>query len=297
MSLENVIACPICNSKNLKKQFSCKDFTYSKKSFDISECTECNLRITTPRPTLETIGEFYKSNQYISHSSRPENLIERIYFLARKIGLRNKKNLIEKYSKPGKLLDFGCGTGSFMQYMNENSWETFGIEASKEAREVSLKTGSIIVGDIKELSDQSYDVITLWHVLEHLHQLNETIEKIKERLDPNGTVFIAVPNYESFDSKNYDVNWAAYDVPRHLWHFNKKSMTQLLENHGFKVLDIQPMKMDSYYVSLLSENYKKPNTNKLLLLLKAGINGIKSNIYGNKTSNYSSLIYVTKKHE
>lgn len=294
MSEEKIKNCPICNSSSFTDLFQCKDQTASKESFPLIKCNQCSLVITSPRPDENSIGKYYESSDYISHSGNSRSLFDRIYFIARSIALRNKKKLISRYFNSGKLLDYGCGAGSFLAYMKHSGWQAFGVEPSAKARDIAKESGAVIAASIEELQEEKFHMVTLWHVLEHIHQLNETVEKLKTKLAENGIILIAVPNYESFDATHYKNDWAAYDVPRHLWHFSQQSMSQLLKKHQLKLLETVPMKMDSFYVSILSEKYKKQKGN-LASILKGLSIGLKSNIKASKTNQYSSLIYIAQK--
>lgn len=295
MTEEAIESCPICNGRQFQKEFISKDETVSGEFFPIIRCSICTLMITSPRPDQNSIGKYYQSNSYISHANKSATLIDKIYFEARKIALRQKRRLIEKYSSNRTLLDVGCGTGAFINYMTQHSWETTGVEPSEKARLVSESLNKNVKADLDHLAGKTFSIITLWHVLEHIHSLNENLNKITTLLDLSGTIFIAVPNHKSFDAKYYQSKWAAYDPPRHLWHFNQKSMTMLLQNHKLKLEATIPMKMDSYYVALLSEKYGNPRTSSIVQILKAITLGLISNIKAKSTTEYSSLIYVVKK--
>jgi SAM-dependent methyltransferase len=290
--MEHVESCPICYNKNFEFFLCCTDFTTTRETFNIVKCTGCNFLLTNPRPNSEEIGRYYQSSRYISHTGSKKNLFEKLYHLARVYSLQQKRNLIEEFSKPKSLLDFGCGTGEFIKYFKENGWTTEGVEPSSTARQKSIElSGSIVYSNIQEIKGKKFDVITLWHVLEHVHELNETISTLINLLEKDGKIFIAVPNPESEDANKYKEHWAAYDVPRHLWHFNMGNMKDLLSKHGLKVFDIKPMKLDSFYVSMLSEEYKQ-SSSKTEQMLKGLFTGVSSNAKARKNNNYSSLIYI-----
>lgn len=296
MSLEKVEECPICREKSFTPFLTCKDETASNNEFSLLLCNSCAFVITSPRPTFEAIGSFYKSNQYISHSGNTSGLIGKLYLLARSLTLTKKRRTIETFSQSGSLLDYGCGTGEFLNECKANEWTVEGIEPSEEAREKASKlTNASIHKDISQLVDHQYDIITLWHVLEHVHNLQNVIHTLTKHLKADGTIFIAVPNHESWDAKKYKEHWAAYDVPRHLWHFSKANMKALLNQHGLKIKGIMPMKLDSFYVSLLSEQYQNPDQSNLRKYIRGFVYGLISNLKGAKEDNYSSLIYIAKK--
>jgi 2-polyprenyl-3-methyl-5-hydroxy-6-metoxy-1,4-benzoquinol methylase len=288
--------CPVCSNTTFLKLLDCEDYTVSHETFAITDCTECGFRVTNPRPEDSVISNYYKSNQYISHSGVADNIVDRIYLLARKFTLKQKLSLISKYkTPPGKILDYGCGTGEFLNTCKTASWKINGVEPSATAREKSATLNNVkIFQSVDEIHDK-YDIITLWHVLEHIPNLEYTLQKLSDAINDNGTLFIAVPNHKSYDAQYYQNFWAAYDVPRHLWHFDKSAMIKLLAKFSLHVKKIQPMKLDAFYVSMLSETYKQNGKKSFFTLLRAVINGIKSNTSARKTGNYSSLIYIVQK--
>lgn len=296
MAFEQIEICPVCSGKTFRPHLTSTDYTTSGKDFNIVQCTKCSFIITNPRPDKSEIGEYYKSESYISHTGGSNNLIDRIYLFARSRSLKQKRKLIEGYSEKAHLLDYGCGTGEFLNECIQHGWNGNGIEPSPEARSKAQKLNrTTIYSDLSQVTENQYNAITLWHVLEHVHELNSTLQKLTQSLAANGTVFIAVPNPASWDASKYGKHWAAYDVPRHLWHFSKENMTQLLGNHSLKVKNIIPMTLDSYYVSLLSEQYKKPKQTKIKTYLLGFINGLVSNSKASQKINHSSLIYVAQR--
>jgi 2-polyprenyl-3-methyl-5-hydroxy-6-metoxy-1,4-benzoquinol methylase len=291
---EIVKECPICNETSLKNNLVCKDFTVSNDSFMLVYCNNCNTKITSPRPTTEEISKYYESETYISHSNKSNTLFEKLYKFVREINLKSKLNLINNHSKEkGTILDVGCGTGEFLETCSKNGWNITGVEPNKNAITNSIiKNTTIIYEDVEKLDNKSeYNVITLWHVLEHLYNPIETLKKLKKHLKESGIIIIAVPNFESYDANLYKEYWAGYDVPRHLYHFSSKSIQTLAKKNNMKIIKIKPMIFDSYYVSMLSEKYKG---NKYFFI--DGIrNGFKSNQKAKKDNYYSSLIYILQK--
>ncbi len=289
-----VIECPVCKSRAIKPFRTCKDFTVSHETFNVNQCEVCTLGITTPRPATEDLGRYYQSEEYISHSGKSSGLMGPLYTTARKFALNWKGKILSDHAKKGNALDFGCGTGEFLQTLKMGGWNVEGVEPSDLAR---AKAESInnqkLHCSLTEISTKQFDAITAWHVIEHVPELSTVIGQLKSMLKKDGTIFIAVPNYESTDARNYKEYWAGYDVPRHLWHFSRKSMLQLLESQGMNVTKIIPMKLDAYYVSMLSENYRKDNKRSLVNLMTGFFAGFKSNLAAGST-NYSSLIYIAK---
>ncbi len=292
--LEKVESCPVCES-TLSDNFSiCKDHTVSQESFAISRCRSCGFLYTNPRPSENRLGEYYESEDYISHNKKSRSLINRIYKIARKFTVRSKVAMINKFTQnKNALLDIGCGTGEFIHEANKSHWSITGVEPGELARQSTEElTGIKVHKDVQEMDKTKFDAITMFHVLEHVSDLNATMNKVRKLLDKEGSLFIALPNSESWDAKQYMANWAAYDVPRHLYHFNQATAAMLFKKHKLEIVDTIPMKLDAFYVSMLSEKYAKGTIN----YWQAFWNGLKSNNWAkNNQNNYSSLIYVLKK--
>ena len=286
--------CPSCNSENFSSYQTCVDYTVSHETFQLIKCETCNLVITTPRPENHQLSKYYKSDNYISHTNKASTIIDQIYLLARKYTLRKKINILRNLKKKGTILDYGCGTGEFLNACKSNGWIISGLEPSPDARAKANHLNQILIHESLDEIQKKYDTITLWHVLEHVADLNDTLKKLSSLLKENGIIFIAVPNYESYDAHYYKQNWAAFDVPRHLWHFDKNSMETLLIKNCLTIESIVPMKLDSFYVSLLSEKYKN-NKQTLTGMAKAFYIGLKSNLKAKQSNNFSSLIYIARK--
>lgn len=291
----NVIECPSCGQKKLAKKITCEDYTVSHENFSISECLSCTTLITTPRPIDNDLYRYYLSDEYISHSGSSKSVIDKLYLQARIYTLKQKLKLIEFLNLSSKtILDYGCGTGEFLDICKTNGWDIDGIEPSDIARAKASNTLQTAIGNSIDNLNRTYSIITLWHVLEHVSNPVETLTKISERLSTNGTIIVAVPNYKSYDAHYYKKYWAAFDVPRHLWHFSPLAMKTLLERHELRLIATKPMKLDSYYVSLLSEKYKRGKSN-LIGMIVAFFIGLASNLAALITKNHSSLIYIIKK--
>jgi 2-polyprenyl-3-methyl-5-hydroxy-6-metoxy-1,4-benzoquinol methylase len=293
-SLIHYTTCPACHSLDIFHVLDAKDYTVSQKTFQIWECGLCTLRFTQDVPGQEDIGAYYQSENYISHSNTKKGLVNRLYHQVRERSLHNKRKLLGNYVAAGKtprLLDVGCGTGAFLAHMKQHGWAVEGIEPSTTAREQAVQQ-QLTVHAPEYLFNEAigdFDIITMWHVLEHVHTLNEYMERLRVIMRPQATLFIAVPNYTSYDASAYGPKWAAYDVPRHLYHFSPDSMRTFLQAHGFSLKAIEPMWYDSFYVSMLSEKYKTGSGG----LLKGGINGALSNLKAlSNKERCSSLIYV-----
>jgi 2-polyprenyl-3-methyl-5-hydroxy-6-metoxy-1,4-benzoquinol methylase len=268
-----------------------KDYSVSQESFDLIYISEKDVLQTVPQPLTDNIASYYESDDYISHTDSKRNWFEKLYQGVKSFSIKRKLKLIEKRtSKKGVLLDYGCGTGDFLAYAKKSGWCTFGFEPNSKAKENAKEKGIEIIDSLKQLDDNRFDVISLWHVLEHVYHPEASIAEFKRILKPEGVLIIAVPNYKSFDANHYKEFWAAYDVPRHLWHFSKSSIQQLASSQNMYVKKIVPMWFDSFYVSLLSEKYK---TGKLNVFTAFWI-GLKSNLLGIRSKEFSSHIYILK---
>ncbi len=294
----NYTNCPICLSDNITPHLTAKDYTVSQKEFAIWHCNNCTARFTQNVPEQDAIGAFYQSDNYISHSDTKKGFINTLYHAVRNRTLNNKKQLIIDAIKmmKGELLDIGCGTGAFLNTMKNAGWGITGLEPDYNARKKAAALYGIHPQEpekLFELKPASYHAVTMWHVLEHVHELHAYIEQLGTLLVPNGKIFIAVPNYTSKDAEIYNNHWAAYDVPRHLYHFSPAAMEQLVSKYNLKITAIKPMWYDSFYVSMLSEKYKNGEGN----IVKAFFNGFVSNLkaVGDKTK-CSSVIYVISKN-
>lgn len=295
--MEEVINCPVCKSTEKKFFLSCTDFTVSKEIFQIQECGNCGFRFTSPRPAPSQLGHYYKSEEYVSHSDTRKGIVNRLYHWVRSYTLIKKVQLVLRFSRRGKILDFGCGTGAFLDVCKKGKWEIYGIEPDADARNIAREKSGVEASESKEAFDLSHpglklDAITLWHVLEHIPDLDNWFGFIEKHLAPNGTLFVAVPNCASYDAKKFGEFWAAYDVPRHLWHFTPKDIESLFKKHGYRLIRTLPMIFDSFYVTMLSQKYKSGKTN----LITATWIGLLSNLKANKTGKtFSSQIYVLKR--
>jgi len=250
---------------------------------------------TFPQPSEKQLPRYYQSEDYISHTDAKRNLFEKAYHFIKTIALKRKLKLINSFNiKEKNLLDVGCGTGDFLKVAKDNNWNVLGVEPNLEARTIANRKTENSVFDIEQLlkfKKHSFDVITLWHVLEHLSKLEQHITILESLLKPNGRLVIAVPNYKSFDANYYKSYWAAFDVPRHLWHFSQKSISKLVQQKGMDLIKTEPMIFDAYYVSLLSEKYK----NGFMNPVKAFWIGWRSNLKAKRSGEFSSLVYIIKK--
>ena len=288
-------ACPCCGQKNIASVLSAEDYTVSHERFEIWECKDCSIRFTQKIPDINEIGSYYQSENYISHSDTNEGIINKLYHKVRNRTLIKKRNMIKKASRKslGSILDVGCGTGAFLNTMQRSGWQITGLEPDDTARRKAKELYNLDLESSEKLFSlpvNSFDAITMWHVLEHVHELHNYINKLRDLLKAGGKLFIAVPNYTSYDAKVYEQFWAAYDVPRHLYHFSPASMRKLLSIHSLEVVSTMPMWYDSFYVSMLSEKYRTGSSNILKAFITGGISNL--NAISDKEK-CSSVIYIS----
>jgi 2-polyprenyl-3-methyl-5-hydroxy-6-metoxy-1,4-benzoquinol methylase len=293
--MKKISTCPLCGKSDILPYLKTKDYFLTNESFTISKCGYCGLLFTNPVPSEKDLEKYYLSDEYLSHSKAKKGAFSKIYNIIRNYSIRKKYQLISGFVTKGSILDIGCGTGETLKYFSDNGWLTKGIEPSDNARTFAVEKLGLSVEEeeyISTINSKSYDVVTMWHVLEHVSQLNERMQQLKKIVKDDGVVIIALPNYKSWDTQYFSEKWAAWDVPRHLYHFSKDTFSKLAQKHDLKIIEIIPMKFDAFYVALLSEKYRSKKMN----YPKAFFQGIKSNQWAKKNDgNYSSLIYILKK--
>lgn len=285
------LLCPVCGGVFLQKHLNVSDYFLTGEDFNIDRCASCNFLFTNPYPDSNSIGRYYQSNDYLSHPKRGFTLLGSMYKFVRSLNIQTKYRSVTKNMKVGSVLDIGCGSGDFLLYCKQKGWTITGIEPDEAAREFAtnkLNKQVLSPDDIDGLESQSFDLITLWHVLEHVENLDLQLSQIKRLLKLSGKLVIALPNHRSFDCELYKQFWAGWDVPRHLYHFDISAIKLLCEKWNLNMIEIIPMKWDAYYVSLLSEKYKKT----MGWQLRAILNGWKSNRKALKSGEYSSLTYT-----
>lgn len=276
---------------NKKHFLTVQDFSVSQEIFELFYDETLDMLITHPQPGLDVLGKYYESADYISHTDSKRSIFEKAYHFVKNIALKNKLDLINSYQpSKGLILDIGAGTGDFLTVAQNDGWKTVGVEPSDKAKAIAKNKGVSFVENTSELGSHTFDVISMWHVLEHVPNLDEQIKELKRLLKPSGTLIVAVPNFKSFDAKHYGNFWAAYDVPIHFWHFSKTAIQKLFAKENMKLEKVLPMKFDSFYVSLLSEKYKTGKMN----YFKAFFVGLRSNWKAKQKMEYSSHIYVLK---
>ena len=283
--------CPICEKTDLEDYLKTKDFTFSKESFVVQKCKHCGFRFTNPIPKEEDIGSYYGADNYMSHATKSrKGLLPFVYKRVRNMNLNNKLKLVKKYANGKKLLDIGAGNGFFLKACEIEQFVVAGLEPDEKARKVAFDDYGLELKDPQHLSnikDGSIDVITMWHVLEHVYHLKKDIAEYKRVLKNDGSLIIALPNIDSFDSTYYKEYWDGLDLPLHLYHFTPNDVKNLFEQFNMDVIEMKPMKFDSYWVSMNSEKFKGGS------LPKAFFIGWKSNLKA-KNGKYSSQMYVIK---
>lgn len=288
--------CPYCESNNSSLYLELKDYFLTQEDFKIVKCRGCGLLYTTPRPPSDKLGDYYKSDDYLSHKENKSGFIPRIYEFVKSFNLKNKLKIATKGKETGSILDIGCGVGDFLLCSKQAGWTVEGIEPSDEAKMIAesrLQTRIHNPQDIGSLPSCSYDVITMWHVLEHVEDLKTEVSHLHRMLKPSGRLVVAVPNYKSYDAQYYKDKWAAWDVPRHLSHFDRESMKNVFSDFNDLILrDITTLRWDSYYISFLSEKYLQHS----LPLVRGVFRGFVSNVRACGSKEYSTLVYVFEKN-
>lgn len=289
--------CLVCDSNNIAFHLRCKDHFTSGEDFDIFICNNCGFLFTMNPPVESEIGKYYNTRDYISHSDTKKGIINFLFHLTRNLMLYRKRNIVRKVSglKSGILLDIGSGTGYFPAFMKKEGWVVTGLEVNDKARKYAIDKFDINViteNEISKCKKGQFDCITLWHVLEHFHDPFKYTSDIIRLLKPGGLCLIALPNCSSYDAKYYGQYWAAYDVPRHLWHFNPSSFRIFSEKAGFVVEKLRNLPLDVFYISILSERYKGSKLAFLSGMVKALPFAFLS-VFRKRRS--SSVIYILRK--
>ncbi|NOU46403.1 MAG: methyltransferase domain-containing protein [Bacteroidales bacterium] len=290
---ENILLteCPWCGSVDIKQGKTIIDFFLTKEKFALGSCDKCGLVFTNPRPKSDNLSRYYESDKYYSHTSNQAGIIPFIYRRIKEINLKTKFKQVTIGLTGGKVLDIGCGTGDFLAVCQRAGFEVSGIEPNPMAAEFAAAKIHRRIFDpsqSNELLDSEFDLITMWHVLEHVSDLKVQILELYRLTKSGGKVVIALPNYLSFDAMHYDENWAAWDVPRHLYHFSKQVIDGMMKENGFESGKCYPMKWDAFYVSMLSEQ----NRGSALGIVRAFAIGLISNIRARRKKNYSSMVYT-----
>ena len=288
--------CPWCQSENAHLHLKLKDYFLTQEPFEIMVCEDCGLLYTTPKPSDEKLGEYYKSEEYYSHQENKKGFIPRIYEAVKSVNLKHKIAIATEGKKHGELLDIGCGVGDFLHLAEQNGWQCTGAEPSEDAAAIAKNRvkGEIMQPiDLEKLPNESFDVITMWHVLEHVSDLQWQVNQLNRLLKKGGRLVIALPNYNSYDAQFYQGKWAAYDVPRHLNHFSQDSIAKIFKIKGLIQKQTQKLVWDAFYISFMSEKYRQ----KGLPLVRGCFRGLISNLKARKSGEWSSLVYVFEKQK
>ncbi len=283
--------CPYCQSDSSDLHLKLKDYFLTQEDFEIYRCPHCGLLFTWPRPNDSELGRYYKSDDYLSHNESKKGIIPFIYNRVKRVNIKNKFNIATTAAKGKRMLDFGCGVGDFIFYAKQNGYEVAATDVSDNARNAAAKKlGTPLPSpqQVFEMPDNSFDIITMWHVLEHIGDLKTQIFHLDRLLAQDGRLVIALPDYLSYDAQHYQKMWAAYDVPRHLNHFDKNSLQNLFSTTQLKLVDTKPLKWDSYYISMMSEKYRGAS----LSFVRGLVQGFKSNRAARKSGEYSSMVYI-----
>jgi 2-polyprenyl-3-methyl-5-hydroxy-6-metoxy-1,4-benzoquinol methylase len=286
--------CPWCDSNKTQINLWVKDLFLTHETFEIHECKNCGLLFTEPRPSQNEIGKYYQSEEYYSHQENKIGFIPKLYETVKSINLKNKYKMATERLTKGNVLDIGCGVGDFLHTMEAKGWKTTGIEPSEDAKTIARqRINATIVSpkEINQLQDESYDLITMWHVLEHIDDIKEEIKQLQRLLRKGGRLLLALPNFKSYDAMYYKEYWAAYDVPRHLNHFCKASINNVFKNSKLKLTKTTKLTWDAYYISYMSEKYQHHS----FPLLRGTIRGMLSNINARKNGEWSSMVYIFEK--
>lgn len=292
MSQKNIISCPICSGTSLQTKSKVKDHSISKEIFELTECQNCGFLFTNPQPSGEQLWKYYESENYVSHSKTSKGFINYWYKQLQGLNLKLKFDVVKKYVPRGTWIDYGAGAGDFVKYVKQHKIEVIGLEPNEKARKTAREQNVDLLepDSIDNIKAGSISCITLWHVLEHIPDFSEVLTQLSALLKENGILVLALPNYKSRDAQKYQEDWAAFDVPRHLWHFTEKDIRNLADQKDLNLIHIQGMVFDSFYVSLLSEKY----------IGGSKLSGIRSGLLSNlsaakKSSPYSSQIYILRK--
>lgn len=289
--------CPLCSQTSFLPHSSTKDFAVSQEVFSLVQCPECQLIFTNPRPDKKAIAPYYDFPAYYSHQESSKGLIPTLYATIRKHAITKKFSLINSLQTQHSILDIGCGTADLLHHFQSKGWQIQGMEPSTKARAIATqKLNQKVFKKLKHIPENHiFDIISAFHVLEHIPNIKKTLDFILKHLKSDGYLLIALPNYASWDAEKYKEYWAGWDLPRHLHHFNPHSIKILADTFGLSLIRHYPMRFDSYYVSFLSEGYKNPANSTLLNLGKGFLTGLYSNIKARNSGNYSSILYLFKK--
>ena len=270
-------------------QMKIKDYFYSQEVFEVLPSKHEGILETFPKLSEEKLSEYYYHEKYISHQTQSKSLFDKAYQFAKRFMTKRKQKMVLKFHSSGRILDIGTGTGDFLKSFDPKRWEKYAIEPNEDLHQRLKENNISLLDGVDKIKNHKFDVITLWHALEHIPNLEETLQSIRESLTPNGILVIAVPNYKSFDAKFYKSFWAAWDVPRHVWHFSKQGLISLCQTFDLKFYNTISLPLDAFYISIVSEKYRKSNN-----IVRGFMVGLYSNVSGMFKNEYSSFVYVFK---
>lgn len=286
--------CTICGNLGFEIKFELKDYFFTNEDFVIIQCKSCGFMITDGITDYKDLGKYYNTSKYLSHEKKEKSIVSLVYNLVKRYSISRKFLLISKESNGKKILEIGCGTGDLLAAFKDKKWDTIGVEPSDSASSYAKeKHGLKIYDKASEVKETDFDVVMLWHVLEHIENLQDIISLIKTKVKKSGRIIIALPNPDSYDAKYYKKYWAGWDVPRHLFHFKQTNIKQLLQANGIEIYKSAPLIFDSYFISMLSEEHKG-TTSSLVKLFKTLYIGLKSNLSAMNTNEFSSMIYIAR---
>jgi 2-polyprenyl-3-methyl-5-hydroxy-6-metoxy-1,4-benzoquinol methylase len=254
--------CPLCGSPKTRFAFSCPDHLVTGEEFPLHQCNDCQFLYSGRLPSEADAQKYYDSPSYTPHATDRKNLMMRtIGFCRTFIRQPIKRTWVRKWSKKrmGTLIDIGSGTGEFAVFMQKSGWAVTCIEPNQDARNFCASQGLTVFDTdrVPTLPDHSFNVVTLWHVLEHVYDIHGTMQTIRRLLQPDGTAFIALPNYSSKEASWYGRMWTGYEMPRHPSHFSPATFAHLASMYDMEIVALRPFVLDAFYLSILSEQHRK----------------------------------------
>ena len=290
--------CPICGHNEFEKVYDLDDYKITQETFSLQKCTHCTLIYTVDPPLGDNIGRYYESDDYLEHSNRKNDLFSRMYGWGRDLMFGYKYGILKKLGSEKKILDIGAGSGYFLNFMRGKGYSVTGIEMSERARNHAKEVHNLDIHPDEMFHNKAFkekfDIISLWHVMEHLYDLNQVVKRFDELLNPNGHLVIALPNYNALEVEIYKKYWNGWDVPRHLWHFSPQSLKHLMNNHGFEIERMKMMPLDPLFNTLLTNKYRQGNAvMNVLRMCTVGVMSLISGLFNVEKA--SSIIYVIKR--
>ncbi len=288
--------CIVCEDEKGKLHIKVRDHLVSQEVFDLHKCPTCGFVYIQNPPSPDEAMRYYQTEEYIEHSDSQEGIINKLYHKARSIMLPYKQRMLARYDLPKKILDVGTGTGYFLNYMKEEKYEVTGIEISDQARNFGKKNFGLDIYHPDELFKENfpggYSYISFWHVLEHIYEPRRVLMRLHDLMLPEGIIVIALPNHQSMDAGAYGDSWCAYDVPRHLWHFDHDSFKTFAESCGYRLEKTKMLPLDPFYNSIISATYKKSIMSRIMIPLVSGAALAQGWMNSKKAS---SIIYFLRK--